>query len=104
MEPGKTPSKRLASAKSNQVSTRSVMREHANDLIHAVVVLVITAGATFYAAATNDHSGNIWIVYGSGIAYAAGRSGSIMANQIRGRRATDPTEQTENNNAADSQS
>lgn len=65
-----------------------------NDVVHAVVVLAITIGATIYAAVTNDHSGNIWIVYGSGIAYAAGRSGAIAANSRAARRITDQTEPT----------
>lgn len=71
--------------------------QHAsNDIIHAIVVLVIVIAATVFSAITNDHSGNVWIVYGSGVAYAAGRSGAIAYRTTQGR-STDVTVGTGNN-------
>ena len=55
---------------------------HASDLIHAVLVVFIVTAATVYAVLTNDHSSNIWIVYGSAIAFAAGRAGANIARQF----------------------
>lgn len=45
-------------------------------LVHAGVVVIVLIMATIYAIETGDHSGNVWIVYGSAIGYAAGRSGT----------------------------
>lgn len=46
-------------------------------IIHALVVVVVIVAATIYAGMVPaDHSGNVWIVYGSAIGYAAGRSGA----------------------------
>lgn len=63
-----------------------------SDLIHGVVVLSVCVMATIYVTIVRDHSNNIWIVYGSSIAYAAGRAGaSVASTLIGGRRADDPT-------------
>lgn len=47
-----------------------------SDLVHGVLVVFICTCATVYAVGTNDHSGNIWIIYSAGIAFAAGRAGA----------------------------
>lgn len=63
-----------------------------SDLIHGVVVMGVCIMATVYASITHDHSNNVWIVYGSSIAYAAGRAGaSVASTLIGGRRTDDPT-------------
>ncbi len=54
-------------------------RNHLSDLIHAALVAFIVISATTYAIVTNDHSSNIWIVYGSAVAFAAGRAGVAVA-------------------------
>ncbi|HET7047866.1 MAG TPA: hypothetical protein VFI54_06300 [Solirubrobacteraceae bacterium] len=54
--------------------SRSLLaQEH---IVHAIVVIIVLITATVYADTTQDRSGNVWIVYGSAIGYAAGRSGS----------------------------
>lgn len=45
-------------------------------IVHALVVVIVIVAATLYATLTRDHSANVWIVYGSAIGYAAGRSGA----------------------------
>lgn len=68
-----------------------MLRAHASDVIHGAVVIFIVIAATIYASISNDHSDNIWIVYGSGIAFAAGRAGSaVITRQFAGTRASDP--------------
>lgn len=64
-------------------------RRHTNDLIYAITVVSICLMATIYAAVTNDKSDNIWIVYGSAIAFAAGRSGAAIASSMRTERFDD---------------
>lgn len=59
----------------------NVLGVHASDLIHGILVAFICIAATVYAISTRDHSDNIWIVYGSAIAFAAGRAG---VSAIRG--------------------
>lgn len=63
------------------------MQYHVNDIIHAIVVVIVIVTATVYAVATTDHSGNVWIVYGSAIGYAAGRAGPALTRTLR---STDP--------------
>lgn len=64
-----------------------------SDLIHGIVVTAVCLMATVYVTITHDHSNNVWIVYGSSIAYAAGRAGaSVASTLIGGRRADDPTQ------------
>lgn len=64
-------------------SRRSLFsQEH---IVHAFVVVTVLITATVYALGTRDRSNNIWIVYGSAIGYAAGRSGSVQVS----RRASD---------------
>lgn len=41
-------------------------------IVYSVMVLVVVAAATFYAVYTHDHSGNIWIVYGTAIGLSKG--------------------------------
>jgi hypothetical protein len=65
-----------------------MLRNHISDLIHAAVVTVIALLATVYAIETTDHSSNIWIVYGSAIAFAAGRAGSVAIRTL-GQRSSD---------------
>ena len=46
-------------------------------IVHAMVVVIVIIASTVYASMVPaDHSGNVWIVYGSAIGYAAGRSGA----------------------------
>jgi hypothetical protein len=62
-----------------------------SDVIHGVVVVLITLMATVYAIVARDRSNNIWIIYGSGVAYAAGRAGaSVASHMMGGRRESDP--------------
>ena len=56
------------------------------DGIHGLVVVAVCVMATVYASITKDHSNNIWIVYGSSIAYAAGRSGISVATSLAAER------------------
>ena len=64
---------------------------HLSDLIHAILVAFIVSAATLYATLSNDHSSNIWIVYGSAVAFAAGRAGATVARHFTsGTRETDP--------------
>jgi len=56
-----------------RIATPSWAEDH---IVHAVVVVIVIVAATVYASAANDHSANVWIVYGSAIGYAAGRSGA----------------------------
>lgn len=59
-------------------------------IIHALVVVIVICAATTYAALVPaDHSGNVWIVYGSAIGYAAGRSGARAPATRRTRSMTD---------------
>jgi hypothetical protein len=51
---------------------------YSGDLIHAGVVIAVCIMATVYSVLNHDHSNNVWIVYGSSIAYAAGRAGTRM--------------------------
>lgn len=64
----------------NQAPTS--VRHHIADLIHASVVLFVCLLSTAYATLTHDHSDNIWIVYGSSIAFAAGRAGAAVAQRF----------------------
>lgn len=52
-------------------------------MIHAGVVVFVCVLATVYSVVTRDHSSNIWIVYGSAIAFAAGRAGAAVAQAAR---------------------
>lgn len=52
-------------------------------VVHALVVVLVISVATVYATVTEDHSGNVWIVYGSAIGYAAGRSGARPQAQFQ---------------------
>ncbi len=68
----------------------TMLRNHVSDLIHASVVLIVVIVSTIYAITSNDHSSNIWIVYGSAIAFAAGRAGAAIARNV-GTRSDDPS-------------
>lgn len=61
-----------------------MLQDHVSDLIHATLVAFITIAATAYAITTKDHSANIWIVYGSAVAFAAGRAGVTAARHFTG--------------------
>jgi hypothetical protein len=61
---------------------RLLAEEH---IIYAIVVIVVLVVATIYALVTGDHSGNIWIVYGTGLGFA-GRSAVRPAGSPRSRR------------------
>lgn len=64
--------------------------QHMSDLIHMVGVLFVVVAATVYSLNVGDHSGNVWIVYGSAIAFFAGRSGvSAFRSISTGERRTD---------------
>lgn len=63
--------------------TTQTLSRHLADIIHATVVCFVTTAATVYALVTTDHSGNVWIVYGSAIAFAAGRAGAALATRSR---------------------
>lgn len=59
------------------------MKPHINDMIHATVVVIVVVASVVYALAGHDHSGNVWIVLGSAIGYAAGRSGPSFTRTFR---------------------
>lgn len=50
---------------------RLIAEEH---IVYSVIVILVIATATFYAISTHDHSGNIWIVYGTAIGLSKGAS------------------------------
>lgn len=62
-----------------------MLRNHLSDIIHATLVAFIVIASTVYAIGTSDHSDNIWIVYGSAIAFAAGRAGVSAVRQFNTR-------------------
>lgn len=72
--------------------SHSFTQTYASDLIHGVLVAFIVIAATVYAAIAHDHSDNIWIIYGSAVAFAAGRAGvSAVRNfTTSGTRTGDP--------------
>lgn len=75
----------------SQVTSGRLSRGQIADGIHGVVVILVCLMATIYATVVRDHSNNIWIVYGSSIAYAAGRAGvSVASSLVQGRRVDDP--------------
>lgn len=69
---------------------KSLSRGQVSDAIHGVVVVLVCVMATVYATVAQDHSNNIWIIYGSSVAYAAGRAGaSVASTMLNGRRPED---------------
>lgn len=51
-------------------------------LVHAVVSILVALMATLYALLGNDHSGNVWIIYGGiagGSSAALGRANPAIA-------------------------
>lgn len=63
---------------------------HISDMIHAGLVAFIIVAATVYAVVTHDHSDNIWIVYGSAVAFAAGRAGVAATRSLKTRIDDEP--------------
>ena len=57
---------------------RLLAEEH---IVYTLIVLLVVAVATFYAVYTRDHSGNIWIVYGTAIGLSKGASRSQATAQ-----------------------
>lgn len=57
--------------------------DYENDVIMGVVVLLVCVMATVYAIVTTDRSDNIWIIYGSAVAFAAGRAGTHVLHRTR---------------------
>lgn len=57
--------------------------------VHALVVVFVVVASTIYAVLAHDHSSNVWIVYGSAVAYAAGRSGAPVAMNRNSRGSAD---------------
>ena len=65
--------------------TRLMLEEH---IVHALVVIMIVASASILRFADRLDNNTVSIVFGTGIGYAAGRSGTIRASQ--GRRNDSP--------------
>lgn len=59
---------------------RILAEEH---IVYTITVWIVVAFATFYAVYTHDHSGNIWIVYGTAIGLSKG-AGRTAVNTRRG--------------------
>lgn len=62
-----------------------MIANHISDIIHGGLVAFICIAATIYALVAKDHSDNIWIVYGSAVAFAAGRAGVATARTVKSR-------------------
>lgn len=67
----------MSPAEMVRAARRSAISFAEDHIVHAMVVVIVIVAATVYAAIGHDRSGNVWIVYGSAIGYAAGRSGAM---------------------------
>lgn len=85
MEQGTASGSNLGNPEVNPVTAggMTLFARHASDVIHAGLVVFICTSATVYALVAHDHSDNIWIVYGSAIAFAAGRAGVSATRMFR---------------------
>lgn len=72
---------------------RNLTPQHVGDLIHALGVAFVTILATCYVLVAHTRDSNIWIIYGSAIAFFAGRAGASYVRHFVGEREGD-TERT----------